>query len=80
MAEDQSRRSCGASEDSGRGGRRSDTGGGQGPTDIEGPAGGVMSRLQCGLENTTSDGWDHWRNVLEVTLQSPCKLVQPPPA
>ncbi len=33
------------------------TGGGPGLTDIEGPAGGVMSRLRCG-RNTNSDGQD----------------------
>ena len=54
LAEGQSRHSGGASEDWGR---RGGTGGGPAPTDIEGPAGGVMSRQRCG-RNTTSDGRD----------------------
>ncbi len=48
------RRSGGASEDWGR---RGGTGGGPWPTDIEGPAGGVMRRLRCG-RSTDSDGRD----------------------
>ena len=54
LAEDQSRHSGGASEDWGR---RGGTGGGPAPTDIEGPAGGVMSRLRCG-RSSDSDGRD----------------------
>jgi hypothetical protein len=54
LAENQSRRSGGASEDWGR---RGGTGRGPGPTDIEEPAGGVMSRLRCG-RNADSDGRD----------------------
>ena len=54
LAEGQSRHSGGASEDWGR---RGGTGGGPAPTDIEGPAGGVMSRLRCG-RSSDSDGRD----------------------
>ena len=54
LAEDQGRRNGGASEDWDR---RGGTGGGPGPTDIEEPAGGVMSRLRCG-RNADSDGRD----------------------
>ena len=54
LAEDQGRHSGGASEDWGR---RGGTGGGPAPTDIEGPAGGVMSRLRCG-RSSDSDGRD----------------------
>ena len=54
LAEGQSRHSDGASEDWGR---RGGTGGGPAPTDIEGPAGGVMSRLRCG-RSSDSDGRD----------------------
>ena len=54
LAEGQSRHSDGASEDWGR---RGGTGGGPAPTDIEGPAGGVMNRLRCG-RSSDSDGRD----------------------
>ena len=54
LAEGQSRHSGGASEDWGR---RGGTGGGPAPTDIEEPAGGVMSRLRCG-RSSDSDGRD----------------------
>ena len=54
LAEGQSRHSGGASEDWGR---RGGTGGGPAPTDIEGPAGGVMNRLRCG-RSSDSDGRD----------------------
>ena len=54
LAEGQSRRSGGTSADWGR---RSGTGGGPEPKDIEGPAGGVMSRLRCG-RSSDSDGLD----------------------
>ena len=54
LAEGQSRHGGGASEDWGR---RGGTGGGPAPTDIEGPAGGVMSRLRCG-RSSDSDGRD----------------------
>jgi hypothetical protein len=52
LAEGQSRHSDGASEDWGR---RGGTGGGPAPTDIEGPAGGVMNQLRCG-RSSDSDG------------------------
>ena len=52
LAEGQSRRSGGTSADWGR---RSGTGGGPEPKYIEGPAGGVMSRLRCG-QSSDSDG------------------------
>ena len=54
MAEGQSRHSGGASEDWGR---RGGTGGGPAPTDIEGPAGGVMNQLRFG-RSSDSDGRD----------------------
>jgi hypothetical protein len=54
LAEGQSRRSGGTSADWGQ---RSGTGRGPAPKDMEGPAGGVMSRLRCG-RSSDSDGRD----------------------